>query len=215
MRRLFVGSCVTLALGISGQGANLVTNGSFEAETVPLNLFLASTTPTGWTAYGSQAPDILTVGYSGGVAADGDDYVDLIGGGTGVLPAGIQQSVNLVAGISYTVSFAYNGDGNSPRELQYSLGSLLSGTIDVSSLNNFSTINKPVTVWQLFAATVTPAVSGSYTLALYTDTPGATFGSPYVDNVSVEAVEVPEAAPSGILVLLGAGGVALIRRRRA
>lgn len=214
MRRLFVGSFVTLALGISGQGANLVTNGSFEDQVV-LDDFLEATTPTGWLSYGVQAPDLLTAGYSGGTAAEGANYVDLIGGGVGTVPAGIRQDLSLTAGVTYTVSFAYNGDFNSPRDLKYSLGSLLSGSLDVSSLNNFSALNPSTTVWQLFSAEVTPSVTGTYTLALYTDTPEATYGSPYVDNVSVEAVEVPEVVPSGIIFLLGAGGVALIRRRRA
>lgn len=211
MRRLFVGSFVTLALGISGQGANLVTNGSFEAQVVPDNFYLEATTPTGWLSYGLQAPDILTVGYSGGTAADGVNYMDLIGGGLGVLPAGIRQDLLLTAGITYAVSFAYNGDFNSPRDLKYSLGSLLSGSIDVSALNNFSALNPNTTVWQLFSAEVTPIVSGTYSLAFYTES--GTFGSPYVDNVSVEAVTVPET--SALLTLLGAAGtVGVLRRLR-
>ena len=211
MRRLFVGSFVTLALGVSGQGANLVTNGSFEAQVVPDNFYLEATTPTGWLSFGAQAPDILTVGYSGGTAADGVDYVDLIGGGVGVLPAGIRQDLLLTAGITYAVSFAYNGDFNSPRFLNYSLGSLLAGSLDVSALNNFSALNPNTTVWQLFSAEVTPVVSGTYSLAFYTAS-GA-FGSPYVDNVSVEAVTVPET--SALVALLGAAGtVVLLRRRR-
>ncbi len=211
MRRLFVGSSVTLALGISGQGANLVTNGSFEAQVVPDNFYLEATTPTGWLSYGLQAPDILTVGYSGGTAADGVNYMDLIGGGVGVLPAGIRQDLTLSAGVTYTVSFAYNGDFNSPRDLKYSLGSLLSGSIDVRALNNFSALNPNTTVWQLFSAEVTPVVSGTYSLAFYTES--GTFGSPYVDNVSVEAVTVPET--SALVTLLGAAGtVGVLRRLR-
>lgn len=208
MRRLFVGSFVTLALGISGQGANLVTNGSFEAQVVPDEFYLEATTPTGWLSYGAQAPDILTVGYSGGTAADGVNYMDLIGGGEGVLPAGIRQDLSLTAGITYAVSFAYNGDFNSPRFLNYSLGSLLADSIDVSALNNFSALNPNTTVWQLFSAEVTPVVSGTYSLAFYTES-GA-FGSPYVDNVSVEAVTVPET--SALLALLGAAGTVVLLR---
>jgi hypothetical protein len=209
MRRLFVGSFITLALGISGQGANLVTNGSFEAQVVPDNFYLEATTPTGWRSYGAQAPDILTVGYSGGTAADGVNYMDLIGGGVGVLPAGIRQDLTLTAGITYAVSFAYNGDFNSPRFLNYSLGSLLAGSIDVSALNNFSALNPNTTVWQLFSAEVTPVVSGTYSLAFYTAS--GVFGSPYVDNVSVEAVTVPET--SALMALLGAAGTVVLLRR--
>lgn len=204
MRRLFVGSFVTLALGISGQGANLVTNGSFEAQVVPANFYLEATTPTGWLSYGGQAPDILTVGYSGGTAADGVNYMDLIGGGVGTLPAGIRQDLALMAGVTYSVSFAYNGDFNSPRLLKYSLGSLLSGSLDVSGLNNFAALNPTTTVWQLLTAQVTPVATGTYSLAFYTES--GTYGSPYVDDVSVEAVAVPEA--SVLLALLGAAGTA-------
>jgi hypothetical protein len=211
MRRLFVGSFITLALGISGQGANLVTNGSFEAQVVPDNFYLEATTPTGWLSYGAQAPDILTVGYSGGTAADGVNYMDLIGGGVGVLPAGIRQDLTMTAGVTYAVSFRYNGDLNTPRALKYSLGplgSLLLGSIDVSALNNFTDFGA-TTVWQLFSAQVTPDTSGTYSLAFYTTS--GTFGSPYVDDVSVEAVTVPET--SALAALLGAAGTVVLLRR--
>lgn len=221
MRRLSFAAAAMLG-GMPVLGANLLVNGSFEAESVPANFYLAGTTPSGWLSYGVQAPDILTVGYSGGTAAAGVNYVDLIGGGAGSIPAGISQDVPLTAGVTYAVSFAYNGDGNSPRELKYSLAlllpgsllsdSLLSGTLDVSGLNNFSQFVPPTTAWQLFSALVTPDTSGTYRLSLYTDTAGAEFGSPYVDNVSVEAVAVPEA--SALATLLAAGGTALVLHRR-
>ncbi len=211
MRRLSFAVAAMLG-GLPVLGANLLINGSFETESVPANFYLAGTTPSGWLSYGAQAPDILTVGYSGGTAADGDNYVNLIGGGAGSIPAGIRQDVTLTAGVTYAVSFAYNGDFNSPRDLKYSLGSLLSGTLDVSGLNNFAQLNPITTVWQVFSALVTPSTSGTYTLSLYTDTPGAAFGSPYVDNVSVEAVAVPET--SALATLLAAGGTALVLHRR-
>lgn len=211
MRRLSFAAAAMLG-GMPVLGANLLVNGSFEAESVPANFYLAGTTPSGWLSYGDQAPDILTVGYSGGTAAAGVNYVDLIGGGAGSIPAGIRQDVSLSAGVTYAVSFAYNGDFNSPRDLKYSLGSLLSGTLDVSGLNNFAQLNPTTTVWQVFSALVTPSTSGTYTLSLYTETPGAAFGSPYVDNVSVEPVAVPEA--SALATLLAAGGTALVLHRR-
>lgn len=213
MRRL---SFVVAGLlgGMPALGTNLLVNGSFEAESVPANWFLAGTTPAGWLSYGSQAPDILTVGYSGGTAAEGVNFLDLIGGGAGSIPAGISQAVTLTAGMTYSVSFHYNGDHNSPRALKYSLGSLLSGTLVVSGLNNFAQLNPVTTAWSLFSALVSPGTTGTYVLSLYTDTPTASFGSPYVDNVSVEAMEVPES--SGLAMLLDAGGtvLALNRRRR-
>lgn len=213
MRRLFVGSFITLALGISGQGANLVTNGSFEAQLVPDNFYLEATSPTGWQSYGLQAPDILTEGYSGGTAADGVNYMDLIGGGVGVLPAGIRQDLLLTAGVTYAVSFRYNGDLNSPRDLKYSLGSLLSGSIDVSALNNFTAVNPITTLWQLFSTQVTPVATGTYSLAFYTET--GTYGSPYVDDVSVTVLDVPEPTAPVAWLGLTVVGYAVWRSRRA
>lgn len=191
--------------------SNLVVNGSFEVESVPLNLFLQATVPTGWQSYGAIAPDILTVGYSGGTAADGTDFVDLIGGsGAGTLPAGLKQNVALTAGVTYEVSFAYNGD-YSTRSLNYSLGTLLVGSVNVSSLNAFSNFGA-TTVWQLFSAQVTPVTTGNYALAFYTTT--GTFGSPYVDDVSVVAVAVPEVPAPAAWLGLAAVGHALWRFRR-
>lgn len=209
MRRL-LSIVVILTGGMPVTGASLLVNGSFESESVPANWFLAGTAPAGWLAYGVQSPDILTVGYSGGIAAEGVNFVDLVGGGAGTMPAGIRQDVTLSAGVTYAVSFAYNGDFNSPRELNYSLGALLSGSLDVSSLNNFSQLNPNTTVWQLFSAQVTPSTTGTYALSLYTES-GA-FGSPYVDNVSVEAVSVPES--SALTALVGAAVTVLVLRRQ-
>ncbi len=211
MRRLFVETAVIATLLMPAQGANLVVNGSFEAEAVPVNSYLAGTTPTGWLSYGLQSPDILTVGYSGGSAAEGTDFVDLIGVNAGVFPAGIRQDISLLGGVTYAVSFAYNGDFNSPRSLEYSVGALLVGLLDVSNLNAFTDFGA-TTVWQQFTAQVTPATTGSYTLALYTT--AGSFGSPYVDDVSVTAVSVPEVPVSAATLGLGLAICLSLRLRR-
>lgn len=190
-----------LACLASAAQANLITNGSFEAPGVSGNSYITGI-PTGWSDLGNgSTTDILAAGYSGGSASDGSQYVDLIGGGSGVFPSGLRQSLHLLAGTTYRLAFDYNG-GNAPGSiLKYALGTLISGNFNVEALNNFSNFGA-TTPWQHYSADVAVTVSGDYTLSFWTES-GA-WGSPYLDNVSLDALPGAVPEPTSLL-LLGVG----------
>lgn len=188
--------------------ANLVVNPSFEQDSVTPGLFLQQT-PAGWTAVGGGT-DVLSAGYSGGTAAAGAQFVDLIGNlSGGPFPTGLEQTLGLSAGVTYQLSFAYTDDGGGVAPLDFSLGTLVSGSVDPTGLNAFTDFGA-TTPWQVFTAEFTPSVSGD--VALRFTTASGSFGGPYLDAVSVS--EVPEAG--SLLPLAGLVGTAwLWRRRRA
>jgi hypothetical protein len=208
---LIIGFIVGAAATSLNAQSNLILNGSFEAQSVPTSPGYITASVAFWSPVNGGS-DLITSGYVGGSASDGVNFVDIIGnpglvGYTGPYPTGISQSVLLDAGVTYLLKFDYNGDAaNSPRSLAYSLGSLLSGSVDVGSLNAFSGLGT-VTPWETLSAYITPTSSGSYTLAFTTDQ-GA-YGSPYLDNVSLTAVPEPTT-----LALVGLGGLAMLLRRK-
>ncbi len=192
--------------------ANLLQNGSFEADAFA-GLYLTGI-PTGWQPLGNGSTvDILISGYGGGMAAEGSRYVDLIGGGIGNFPSGLRQTVHLLAGESYRLSFDYNGgrytDGSPTvgAVLEYSLGALLVGSVNVDGLNNFFDYYPVTSPWGHFAVDVQATSSGDYELRFQTQS-GA-WGSPFLDNVVLEGNPVAE--PGSFLLALA--GLTLLARR--
>lgn len=192
---------------------NLVVNGSFESPGSGQTQIV--TVPDGWTLMDTaNGVDIIGAGLGGSVAADGLQFLDLIGGGAGAFPSGVYQDLMLTAGTPYRLAFAYNGaryDNGSPTSgavLHASLGSLWQGSYGVDALNAFPS-NGPATPWQTVSETITAPSTGVYRLSFRTDS-GA-WGSPYVDAVSVTAVPEP-----GTWAMALAGMLAiLVRRGRA
>ncbi len=169
---------------------NLVSGGSFESPVAPNDSYLTAT-PTGWTPVGSGV-DIIRQGYSGAVPDDAEQFIDLIGGEPGwTFPSGVEQTVALDAGVTYTLSFAYASDTVSVSPLEASLGSLWSDSLPTTGFNAFTDFG--AVTWGHYSTTVTPATSGFYALRFVTT--GGSFGGPYLDSVSLEAQsgEVPEA----------------------
>lgn len=209
-------SAVVLLLAATLAGparANLLQNGGFEADSFSGQY--QTGIPTGWQSLGNGSTvDILVGGYGGGMAAEGSRYVDLIGGGIGSFPSGLRQTVHLLAGQTYRLSFDYNGgrytDGSATvgAVLEYSLGALLAGSVNVDGLNNFPDYYPVTSPWQHFAADVQATSSGDYELRF--QTPSGAWGSPYVDNVVLEGNPVGE--PGQLALLFG--GLALLARRR-
>ncbi len=210
-RRMFLLTGLLFAAAVPPTAhANLIQNGSFELpdrDTTQVRV-----TPTGWQLLGNgNAVDIIHAGYYGAFASDGVQFVDLIGGG--VFPSGLKQSVDLLAGVTYHLMFDYNGatylDGSHTvdRMLEYALGSLVSGSINVDDLNAFAWNNHPTTPWQTKSVIFTAPSSGTYELVF--STPDGSHGSPYVDNVRLEEVaRVPEPFATTLLGL-GIAGLGL------
>ena len=160
---------------------------------------LFGTTESGGSSGGGTVFQLNTDGtgytvlknFAGGTASDGCQFVDLIGGGVGTFPSGLSQTMLLQGGMTYRLSFDYNGgrytDGSptSGAVLDFSLGSLVSGSINVDALNAFAA-NGPVTPWQSISSVFTVATTDNYALTF--QTMGGAFGAPYIDNVRLTAV---------------------------
>jgi hypothetical protein len=188
--------------------ADIVVDGSFESPAAPPGGGLPATIPTGWSALGNgSSTGIIANGNGfGAMAADGNQFVDLIDNTSGIFPSGLTQNVTLDAGQTYTLSFAYNGDGGNtfrPNILDYSLGSLLSGSVDATSLNAIPAFG-PTTPWQTVSIQFSVGTTGSYPLTF--ETPAGLLQAPFVDDVQI--TPVPSTAWVAGLSLIG------IRRRR-
>ena len=213
---------IAMSLLLVGQAStanalNLLVNGSFESPGAPAASFLTQI-PNGWTSLGNGSTvDIIAAGYAGGSASDGNQLVDLIGGGVGTFPSGLKQTVTLQGGTMYSLSFDYNGgryqDGTptSGAVLDYLLGSLVSGSVNVDALNAFAS-NGPVTPWQSMSLVFTVATTNDYLLTF--QTLSGAFGGPYIDDVRLNVIPVNVPEPSTLMLLVvGLAGLAVVRLR--
>lgn len=215
-------ACIALtALVALPAHAELVTNGGFEVDGLPDGggMLRLQTIPTGWNNVSTnQNVDLIGDGYFGGTASEGTKFLDLIGNSTGSFPSGVRQSLFLQGGVTYRLSFDYNG--GAPLDvvdplLQWALGSLDSGSINVGSLNVFAGNGRPVTAWSSFTRDITAAASGDYWLSF--STPYGNSGGPYLDNVSLTALPPGPVVdePAALALVIGALGLLAITRRRS
>jgi hypothetical protein len=174
---------------------NLVVNGSFETPTAPNGIYLDHCIPDSWNGLGNgSSVDIISAGYRGSTASEGNQFVDLIAGSSPPLPSGIFQTIHLDGSETYYLSFDYNGslydDGShtSGAVLEYFLGTFLSGAINVDALNVYS-YNGPTTPWQREAVYFTVPTTGDYDLKF--QTPSGLWASPFIDNIQLMPVPEP------------------------
>lgn len=188
MRTSIAFGIVAFAAAASSASANLIVNGSFEAD----GFIVGSPTLTGWTVdYGDV--DAVTFLVGGSNPTDGLLVLDL----EGYNAAQITQVVpGLVIGNPYTLSFDLGANTSNTV-----LGLTLSGAASLSEIIPANT-GPLVTQVRTFVATST-------TLTLSFTDAGGTGGNagPALDNVSL--VPAPGAA-----ALLGFGGLFAARRRR-
>lgn len=219
-RTLFaVGTAAAIAMAGPAFSAELITNGSFETGNF-----------SGWSLSnvgGGTAPVVIpynsNAGWPGGAfgepipvdnASPGDagNFVAYFSSDT-AHPDTLSQTVNVIAGQTYNLSFDYyvpqNGYNN-PYDATLSF--LIDGNPAGATLQAGSVIGTPATTWFNFATTYKALTNGPVTLAFQFNGLGVTAADFAVDKVSMQAVPEPG---TWAMMILGLGIVgASFRRRR-
>ncbi len=208
MKALFAtGTAIAIAMSGPALSAELINNGSFETGDL-----------SGWiytNVGGGTAPVVIAYNQAGGypTGAFGEAIPTDVGGGKDALyfssdtasPDSIAQSVSIVAGTTYTLSFDYyvpqNGYNN---PFDATLSFLIDGNLAGSALQAGSPSGTPPTTWEHFATTYTALTTGDVNLAFQFHGLGSTAADFAVDKVSMQAV--PEPA-TWAMMLLGFGGL--------
>ena len=200
IKTTLVGLALVAAASHGFASTNLVTNGSFEANTVPSPFVNFSTTNQGISNWIVGVGNVDLVG-SLWTAASGVNSVDL----NGLRKGEISQTLTTVAGEKYQFSFELAGNFQGGTAIKY-----LSVNIGPSGLYSFDTTGKSAgnMGWTKYSTSFV-AVSSATTLSFASNTSGA-FG-PAIDNVSVTAVPEPE---TFAMLLAGLGLMGVIARRR-
>lgn len=198
MQRMKTLAIFTAALLATTAQAQTVFSDSFDANVLNLN-----SVPTGWTITNGGTVDVIGPGLFGELCAGSGSCIDL-DGSTG-LSGVLSRSFTLTAGTTYTLSFDIAGNR---RGAGTETGTVSLGT---SSLNYSLADSSGAAPYQTLSLDFTPGATASYALSF------ANFGGDnqgaILDNVTLTAA-VPEPA-SAALMLLGLGGVMLLKRRRA
>lgn len=187
----------SLSLAAMGaQASNLVSNGSFEADSMASGTWAIVNSLTDWTGL----PNVEIRNNIAGTAQDGSNYVELDTAANG----GISQTIT-GTGLA-TLSFWYSARPFTgyTNDLTVSFGNLTATVLQ--GVYNMA----PDHVWQQFTATVDMGTSGSSTLSFYGAGVSDGFGGS-LDNISVTAVPEPE---SYAMLLAGLGLIGTIARRR-
>jgi hypothetical protein len=201
--------------------ANLLINGDFEVPGATLTTNFVNvgsgTAITGWTTtQGSGIGAAVYYNANGSTsnipnAESGSYDVQLFSGSLALTPSSIAQTVSLISGKTYTLSFwlnmPINGTPNSDVSLSIS-GSNFTTTTYVYNLSSTGQKNQP---WLHFTATFT-MTSNSATIR-FSDVPFITDNGAVIDNIDLE-LATPEFAHWSIPMLFALGTVGLEMRRR-
>ncbi|MBO9582446.1 MAG: PEPxxWA-CTERM sorting domain-containing protein [Sphingobium sp.] len=185
--------------------APIITNGSFESGL------------TGWTTSGSgTTPGIgITVITTGGTNSTGyGDNVPVYDGTHAVFFVDdnanetLSQSVSLVGGTHYTLSFAlFATSSGAANPYTFSLKDSVGASVLGTNLSS----NVPVGVWTPYSYSFQAASTGNFTLAFNFVSGQTPSKDVILDAVNITAV--PEPA-SWALMLMGFGGLGFAMRQR-
>jgi hypothetical protein len=224
-----VASVVGLSVIQNANAASLLVNGGFEDPVqgppnyASFNLPAGNTTITGWTIVQGNVDLTTSANYGPGVNTldpSSKQDVDLIGdsNGSNRIFGGIQQSFATVAGQTYRLTFDYshNSGTASPSGAYVATVTVADGHSASNLLSNSVSQNNGTAIWQAFSEDFT-ATSDTSVLT-FIDTQGGFNAGIYLDDVSVDPVNVSATPLPAALPLfasgLGALGVFGWRRKR-
>lgn len=191
-------------------GANLITNGSFEAPLVPAggftNFLSGSTAITGWAVVGPEASIVNGTYASFGLtfpAEDGKQWLDLTGDGSNTLE-GVEQTVATTPGATYDLSYFVGNQVNpgGPYGTTSTVEVLVDGSV-IQKATNSKGAGGAVQVWQQFATSFVAASSSTNIEFLNLDPP--TDNTNGLDNVvltpGTSTTSTPEPSTFGLFAL--------------
>jgi hypothetical protein len=207
MKRLIATALLAAPLFALAAPVNLVSNGSFESNVVGNGTWTTVSSTVGWTV----GPNGLEIRNNvAGSAYVGSNFAEL----DTAANSWISQTLNTVAGQSYSLSFAYanrpDNLGAASNGLSWSIGSL-TGTVG----------DNTDTSWATFATTFTGTGSPMtlrFAAVGRSDGYGTSLDNIIVNTVNVgsNAGAVPEPQSLALMLAgLGAMGVVLRRRKSA
>jgi hypothetical protein len=199
MKRLIATALFAAPLFALAAPVNLVNNGSFESTVVGSGTWTIVNSAVGWTV-GPQGLEIRN-NVSGGAFA-GSNFAEL----DTAANSWISQSLNTVAGQTYSLSFDFgnrpDNRGAASNGLSWSIGSL-TGIVG----------NNTDTSWASFTTTFT-GTGSPMTLRFAAVGTSDGYGTS-LDNISVNTVASAVPEPQSLaLMLAGLGAMGLVLRRR-
>jgi hypothetical protein len=161
---------VVAAMGVAGQ-SQIITNGSFEAETFDGYGYASGATITGWTYYGSvgiypSSTGSITLGNSLPIP-DGDQAL-FIQTSASTSWTYISQDVTLSAGLNYTLSYWASVRATS-SDLPYLIVKLGDQTLDEHIVYGPEYRSGALTSYTQYIVPFTVATDGTYTLKFIND----------------------------------------------